>query len=129
MSPRPITAFALTLFAAGCAGGHAFDQADDPGLPDSIFVEAVNENFYDARIHAVYDGGQRRTLGTIAGNGGHAEVALGWEPHALVFEISFIVSGEAYVSYPLDVARGDRVEVRVPPNIASSGFFRRVSRD
>jgi hypothetical protein len=128
MSSRPALALTLTLFALGCAG-QAVEPGASPAGADSIVVEAINENYYDARIHAVYDGGQRHPLGTIAGNGGHAEVALGWEPRSLVFEISFVIGGAAYESLPLDVARGDRVEVRVPPNIESSGFFRRVSRD
>lgn len=129
MSPQRTIAVVLALLGAACAGNRdGFDGAV-PALPDSIFVEALNEHFYDARIHAVYVGGQRRTLGTIAGNGGQIERALQWEPHALVFEVSFLISGARYVSYPLDVSRGELVEVRLPPNIDQSGFFRRVSRN
>ncbi|HUG41106.1 MAG TPA: hypothetical protein VMM12_11505 [Longimicrobiales bacterium] len=128
MSLRPTVAVALALLGAACAGNQGvYDAAGEP-LPDSIYVDALNDNFYDARIHAVYTGGQRRTLGTLAGNGGHLEQALGWEPHALVFVISFIISGRTYVSHPVDVSRGERVELRLPPNIDQSGFFRRVSR-
>jgi hypothetical protein len=118
----------LALAAAACTGGPSLGESG-PEAPDSIVVEAFNDHFYDARIHAVYAGGQRRTLGTIVGNGGHAEKVLEWEPHALVFEIMFIVSGESYISEPIDVSRGDYVEVRLPPNIDASGFFRRVRRD
>lgn len=89
----------------------------------------MNDNFYDARIHAVYRGGQRRSLGTIAGNGGSTRTALAWEPHSLVFEVSFIISGASYVSQPVDVARGESIEVRLPANIDQSGFFRRVRSD
>jgi hypothetical protein len=45
-----------------------------------------------------------------------------------VFEISFLISGAEYVSHPLEVSRGEHVELRLPPNIDESGFFRRVSR-
>lgn len=130
MSPHFPTAVALALLAAACAGSQdvQVEEAALPALPDSIYVEVTNDHFYDARIHAVYDGGQRHTLGTIHGNGGHAEVALGWQPRPLTFLISFIIGGQAYVSHPVDVVRGDIVEVRLPPNIEASGFFRRVGR-
>lgn len=97
--------------------------------PDSILVEVLNENYYDARIHAVYAGGQRRSLGTIAGNGGRARTALLWEPRSLVFEVLFVTDGATYASYPVDVVPGQSLEVRVPSNIRESGFFRRVPRD
>lgn len=130
MSPYIATAVAFALLGTACARGQdvQVDDAALPALPDSVFVEVTNDHFYDARIHAIYDGGQRHALGTIHGNGGHTEVALGWQPRPLSFWISFIIGGQAYVSHPVDVGRGDVVEVRLPPNIESSGFFRRVSR-
>lgn len=100
-----------------------------PAPPDSILVDVLNENYYDARIHAVYDGGQRRSLGTIGGNGGRARTALLWEPRSLVFEVLFVTDGATYASYPVDVVPGQSLEVRVPSNIRESGFFRRVPRD
>lgn len=130
MTPQ-LTILALSaalLGAAACTGTRELDPAAPPGLPDSIFVEAFNDNFYDARVHAVF-GGKRLTLGTIPGNGGHTETALAWEPRELVFEVSFVISGKAYVSLPVDVARGGHVEVRLPQNIDASGFFRRVARN
>lgn len=127
MTVRPIFAVALALLGVACGSNQVvYDAAGEP-QPDSVYVDALNDNYYDARIHAVYTGGQRRTLGTLAGNGGHLEKALGWEPHALVFVVSFIISGKTYVSHPVDVSRGERVELRLPPNIDQSGFFRRVS--
>ena len=127
MAARVITAVVcLVMAGAGCAkpgGGATAEPA-----PERIFIEAFNDHYYDARVHAVYTGGQRRSLGTIAGNGGRAQLALGWEPRALVFEVSFIIDGAAYVSHPMDVNPGQHVVVRLPPNIQESGFFRRVSR-
>lgn len=127
---RPfITAVAIAITAASCAGRQNGDGAAQPADTDSIFIDAVNEHFYDARIHAVYTGGQRRSLGTVAGNGGSTRTAIAWEPHSLVFEISFIISEASYVSQPVDVSRGQNIELRLPPNIDQSGFFRRVRRD
>lgn len=112
-----------------CAGRSDRGEAGPFPAADSVFIDAVNENFYDARVHAVYNGGQRRSLGTIAGNGGTTRTAIAWEPHSLAFEVSFIISGASYVSQPLDVSRNEIVEVRLPPNIDESGFFRRVRTD
>lgn len=117
------------LTAASCAGRSDRDEAAQPVAPDSVFIDAVNEHFYDARVHAVYDGGQRRSLGTIAGNGGSTRTAIAWEPHALIFVVSFIISGASYVSQPVEVTRGENIEVRLPANIDQSGFFRRVRSD
>ncbi|MGH7449201.1 MAG: hypothetical protein ACRELT_16630 [Longimicrobiales bacterium] len=128
MSRQLVTTLVLALTATACAARQNSDGVESPASADSIFIDALNENFYDARVHAVYTGGQRRSLGTIAGNGGRTQTALPWEPHALVFEVSFILSGAAYESHPLEVARGQQVEVRLPPNIDGSGFFRRVLR-
>jgi hypothetical protein len=118
----------LALVGSACARGTEADRAARPAPVDSIYVETLNDNFYEARIHAVYKGGQRRSLGTIAGNGGRARIAIPWEPRALTFQVMFIISGKAYVSYPIDVSRGESIEVRLPPNIDESAFFRRVSR-
>lgn len=128
MSRQSITVLAVVLLSTSCAGRYG-SQAAAPAEADSIHVDALNEHFYDARVHAVYTGGQRRSLGTITGNGGHTRTAILWEPHALVFEVSFIISGAQYVSQPLNVSRGEIVDLRLPANIDQSGFFRRVSRD
>jgi hypothetical protein len=126
MTRQLIVAAALALLGTGCASGRNADQA--AAQPERIFIEAFNDNFYDARVHAVYSGGSRRSLGTIAGNGGRAQLTLGWEARPLVFEVSFIIDGASYVSYPVDVTPGQSVVVRLPPNMQASGLFRRVSR-
>ncbi|MBR9991180.1 MAG: hypothetical protein KFH98_15570 [Gemmatimonadetes bacterium] len=128
MSHQAIAVLAVLLFSTGCAGRYD-SQAETSAEADSIYIDTLNENFYDARVHAVYTGGQRRSLGTIVGNGGYTRTAVMWEPHALVFEISFIISGAQYVSQPLNVSRGEVVDLRLPANIDQSGFFRRVSRN
>ena len=121
------TAVALAIVGFGCASLRG-PKGAGATQPDSVRVDVVNDNYYDARMHAVWAGGQRRSLGTIAGNGGRTRVALAWEPRALVFEVLLITEGSAYVSQSVDVTPGESIEVRVPVNIASSGFFRRVRR-
>jgi hypothetical protein len=128
MSSQLFTAVAITFLGAACAGRAERVGDDVPAVPDSVIVEAFNDHFYEARIHAVYAGGQRRSLGTIAGNGGHTKMAIAWQPRALSFEVAFIIDGAEYVSHTVDVSPGELVEVRLPPNINESGFFRRVQR-
>jgi len=125
---RIMMAVALMFVGAACGlpGFPGRNQGAAAAQPDSVVVEVLNENYYATRIHAVFDGGQRRALGTIAGNGGRARVGLAWEPKSLVFEVQLIVDGSAYVSHPVYVSPGDSIEVRVPSNISGSGFFRRV---
>lgn len=131
MSVRFTAAFVAGVIAAGCAGTRDIPVAEPAQVatPDSVYVDVRNDHFYDARIHAVFGSGQRYTLGTVQGNGGQTERALAWHPRPLMFEISFIIGGQAYVSLPVDVVRGDIVEVRLPPNIEGSGFFQRVARN
>jgi hypothetical protein len=132
MSRQIIPAVALALSCVGCAslpGVSKEDRAGGQERPDSILVDVLNENYFATRIHAVFSGGQRRSLGTIDGNGGRTRMALAWEPRALVFEVLLITEGATYMSLPVDVARGESIEVRVPQNIGASGFFRRVRRN
>jgi hypothetical protein len=117
----------LTITAALLVAGAGCASMRGTSIGESIVVNAVNENFYDARIHAQYDGGQRRSLGTIAGNGGRSRTVIAWEPRSLVFVIVLLTEGSTYVSQAVDVPAGDSIDVRVPANISESGFFRRVS--
>jgi len=116
-----VSCFACFRFPGSSKGAKGAEAS-----ADSIRVSVLNENYYAARIHAVFAGGQRRSLGTIDGNGGRTSIALGWEPRSLAFEVLLITDGSIYLSHPVDLAPGDSIEVRVPLNIVGSGFFRRV---
>ena len=128
MSGRIALAVAAAFLGAACARVPGNSRGDAPPAvgPDSVVVAILNENYYAARIHAVYGSGQRHSLGTIDGNGGRAEALLAWEPRALVFEVLLVTAGATYLTQPLDVAAGGSIDLRVPANIAESGFFRRV---
>lgn len=120
----------LAVFGVACARAKDVSlQPDTAGTaPDGVLVEVINDNYYDARVHVIYDGGLRRSLGTIGGNGRQAKVAIPWQPRALVVEVTLIIGGGVYRSDRIHVSPGDVLEVRVPANIQSSGFFRRVRR-
>lgn len=129
MSTRFVAVAALILGAA-CASAQQLQDEPVVALapPDSVFIEVINDNYYDARIHVIYDGGARYSLGTIAGNQRQAEMAIPWQPRSLVAEVTLIIQGGVYLSDVLDVAPGDLVQIRLPPDMASSAFFRRVPR-
>jgi hypothetical protein len=131
MPGRIILVVAAVCLGAACGRGPGMSRGEAPAAagPDSVVVDVLNENYYAARIHAVYASGQRHSLGTIAGSGGRSEAVLAWEPRALVFEVLLVTAGATYLTQPVDVAAGESIELRVPSNIAESGFFRRVRRN
>jgi hypothetical protein len=112
--------------ACGRAQGVGPQSATPESAPAGIVVQVINDNYYDARIRLIYDGGLRRSLGTIGGNGGQAKVTVPWQPRALVVEVTLVIGGGVYRSDRIHVSPGDVLEVRVPANLESSGFFRRV---
>ena len=117
---------AIATAACGRLSGASRARAAAEAQADSIRVSVVNDNYFAARIHAIFAGGQRRSLGTIDGNGGRANVALGWEPRSLAFEVMLVTDGSIYLSHTVDLAPGDSIELRVPLNLSGSGLFRRV---
>jgi hypothetical protein len=127
-----LAAAAAGLAWLGVACARARDAHVQPGTlgaaRDSVFVEVVNDNYYDARVHMIYAGGARHSLGTIAGNGRQPALAIPWQPRTLVVEVTLVIGGGVYRSDAIDVAPGDVVQVRVPANLDASGFFRRVRR-
>lgn len=121
-----------TAFVLGAACASVQDVRVQPtgatSPPDSVFVEVANDNYYDARVHVIFGGGARYSLGTIGGNRRQAELAIPWLPRSLQAEVTLITQGGVYLSDAVDVARGDLVQIRVPPDIQSSAFFRRIPR-
>ncbi|HEY3220200.1 MAG TPA: hypothetical protein VGJ80_05680 [Gemmatimonadales bacterium] len=122
---------ALLLLVA-CARSRT---ARDGGAPpparedrDSVFVEVVNDNYYDARVHLIYDGGTRHSLGTIGGNARQSIRAVPWFPRPLFVEVTLVLGGGVYRSQPIDVPQGEVLRIRVPADLETSGFFRRVRR-
>ena len=95
---------------------------------DLIDVEVINQNYYDANIYAIYGEAERRWVGNVPGVGTRSSFVLPWYPRTLAFEIDFVVGPGVFISDRVDVARGDAVQLTVPPNILASGFFRRLRR-
>jgi hypothetical protein len=124
-----LIAVGVVLWGAACHRARAVHvQPSKEPVDDSVFVEVINDNYYDVRVHVVYQGGARHSIGTIVGNTRQAAVAIPWQPRALVIEVARIVGSGVYQSDALDVPAGDAVEVRIPPNLDVSAFFRRVGK-
>ena len=95
---------------------------------DSVFVEVLNDNYYDARVHVIYEGGTRHSLGTIASNARGPTTPVPWLPRPLFIEVTLVVGGGVYRSQAIDVVQGEVLQIRVPADLETSGFFRRVRR-
>lgn len=129
---RRLAAPGLLLVGAALVGGACGGARDVnvrhaavPNVSDSVYVEIVNEHFNDARVHAIYEGGHRYTLGLVVGHSKAPLNGIPWQPHPLVLEISFIAAGGPYYTHDLLLEPGDVISVRIPPNIETSAFFRR----
>ena len=100
-------------------------HASTPQVNDSIYVQVINDHFSDARIYALYEGGARYTLGLVVGKTKGQLTPILWQPRGLQFEVSFIATEGVYYSDELLLEPGDVIQMTIPPNIATSAFFRR----
>lgn len=112
---------------AACGGSREIEvrHAATPQVNDSIYVQVVNDHFSDARVYALYDAGARYPLGLVVGKTKGRLTPILWQPRAIQFEISFIATEGVYYSDELLLEPGDVIQVTIPPNIATSAFFRR----
>jgi hypothetical protein len=115
----------FAAIAAACAHGKS-PGPPAPSVHDSIAVHVVNQNYYDATIYWVYQGEARRRLGIVQGNQSELMFKVPWGPRSLAFDVDLIVGTGVYRSQEVSVSPGDVVELTLPPNIQSSGFFHRI---
>jgi hypothetical protein len=124
-------AAALVIVVAGCSRGNPITIAHTPTplVRDSIIVTVINDHFYEARVHAVYNQGLRYPLGVMGMKRENGPFTIPWHIEELAFEIDMITIPGRYVSDEIPVQPGDLVELRIPPNIASSGFFTPIRQE
>lgn len=119
------------MLLAGCGGGGSFLRSLDapfPVTPDEVGIELINHNYYEARVYAQYEGGGRYPLGSVGPTGGTVTgLTIPWNPRPLCFEIDLVTGPGRYRSDLVLVVRGDVLQLTIPPNIATSGFFARSS--
>ncbi|MDH3457112.1 MAG: hypothetical protein OER90_09745, partial [Gemmatimonadota bacterium] len=119
------TTLVITIAAAAACGGAReieVRHAAVPEVDDSVYVQVSNDQFYDARVYVLYEGGARYSLGLITGHMKSAVTPVLWQPRPMLFEISFIAREGLYYSEEVVVDPGDMVFVSIPPNIGSSAF-------
>ncbi|UCC72310.1 MAG: hypothetical protein JSV86_18380 [Gemmatimonadota bacterium] len=125
-----IALYWIAVTVAACAGTSENEIQVEPAMApaprDSIYVRVINAHFYDARVFALYEGGERHPLGLVVGHTESQLIPILWQPRRLEFEISFIAETGLYLSDDLSLEPGDVVHLTIPPNIATSAFFHRV---
>ncbi len=118
-----------TPHALACGGRQAgLPVADvaDMGFRQLVAVHVVNDNYYSARVRAFYDGGNQYIIGTVESHTTADTFEIPWDTGALWFEVDLITGPGRYLSEKVLVEPGDIVELRLPPDIEESGFFRRI---
>ncbi len=126
---RTLTAFLLVTIVLGCSRSeNPLVVRASPAIADSVAVEVVNDNYYDARVYAVYSGGERHPLGTVRSHNSESDLKIPWRARQLAFEVHLVTGFHTYISHEIPVEPGDYVQVRLPPNFEVSDAFRRISR-
>jgi len=111
---------------AGNRGGIAVTHPESAFARDSITISVLNDHWYDARVYVVYGDAIRYPLGVVANKREAGPFTIPWHVQPLAMEVDFIIEYGRYLSDEILVDPGDLVELRIPPNIAASGFFRIV---
>ena len=118
---------ALPLAVACSRGNKALVVVDEaPAIADSVTIDVVNDNYYDARVYAVYVGGAKHPLGTVRSYNSESGLRIPWQPRPLVFEVHLVTGFQRYLSYQIDVFSGDYVQLRLPANFEVSDSFRKI---
>jgi hypothetical protein len=104
----------VLMAAAACASGGSTPPSDRP-VTDSITIEVVNNNFYDANIYAQYEGQNRNRLGMVFGHG-TGTFHVRWHQSDLRMVMSLVGGGTA-TSNSLVVSPGDVVRLELMPDL------------
>lgn len=123
---RKLLGVALTLLAA-CSTGQVADK-DNPFRPDfdasggEIEIVVDNQNFADATLTALHQGGRQR-LGTVGGKGS-ARFTLTWPGiRDLQIRISLLAANN-HTTQPISVSPGDRVRLTIETVLSRSQLIR-----
>lgn len=118
-----IEAIVVTTIVAACAG-----RADDgigaqPAAPTRIAVAVENDHWNDVTVYAVRDGVRDR-LGTVTALAGETfAVAIGYSaPGEFRLYLDPIGSGEAYLTPPILVEPGQRIELTIGNRLPLSNW-------
>ena len=100
----------------GGGGGGAAAAAETAPAPKPIITLRVeNQNYYDATVYAVSDGGERQRLGQVTGLT-HGTFTFRWLHEELRVIIQLLAGGST-VSQPVLVNPGDSINLVIQPDL------------
>jgi hypothetical protein len=118
----PRRAAAVLAVAASLLGGcslvhHYFGSggADAPRAAPVITLRVENQNFYDATVYALSDGGERQRLGRVTGLS-HSTFTFRWLHEEMRVIIQLLAGGSA-VTQPVLVNPGDSLNLVIQPDL------------
>ena len=116
---RLATVVAMVASIAACS--HATrHMRDDEGGQVTTRVHVENQNFLDANVYVIGDGGARQRLGMITGNTNQDFVIPDYiisPANSVRFMIEQIGSNAAPISESLTIRPGETVTLTIPPNV------------
>ena len=104
----------LSLLAvAGCARvGGVRDPLQPRKRPEKVLLTVQNDRFEDARIYAVWHGGQEKRLGTATGKTS-SNFSFDWVADEVQIRVSFVAAADGYTVDPITVAPGDHLDLKI----------------
>jgi hypothetical protein len=116
---RFATVIAMLATVAACS--HATrNMRDDEGGQATTRLHVENQNYLDANVYVIGNGGSRQRLGTVTGNTNQdfviPEYIIG-PANTVRFIIEPIGSNAAPISNSLSIQPGQTVTLTIPPNV------------
>jgi hypothetical protein len=113
------TVVAMLATVAACS--HATrNMHDDEGGQPTTRVHVENQNYLDANVYVIGNGGARQRLGTVTGNTNQDFVIPDYiisPANTVRFLIEPIGSNAAPISNSLSIQPGQTVTLTIPPNV------------
>jgi hypothetical protein len=111
----------IVLLATVAACSHATrNMRDDEGGQATTRVHVENQNYLDANVYVIGNGGSRQRLGTVTGNTNQdfviPEYIIG-PANTVRYIIEPIGSNAAPISNSLSIQPGQTVTLTIPPNV------------
>lgn len=109
---------AAMLFLAGTAGCAILNppgQNVDPNEPLRLYVD--NQNFADATIYALFDGGIPVRLGQVSGKSKEV-FTFDYRPGEISLQIR-LLAGPTTTTQPIPVFPGDELDLIIPAEISA----------